>query len=92
MLFRSLHEQLQTLAARYPNMATEARGMGLIQGLVLTAAGVEKGGAIVTEMFKRGCLINFAGNVALRFLPPLIVSKEEIDQMITILSEVLGEI
>lgn len=87
-----LHEQLQTLAARYPNLAIEARGMGLIQGLVLTAAGVEKGGAIVTEMFKRGCLINFAGNVALRFLPPLIVSLEEIDQMITILSEVLGEI
>ena len=32
-----------------------------------------------------------AGNVVLRFLPPLIVSREEIDQMVQILAEVLGE-
>ena len=87
-----LHEKLQLLAARFPALVTEARGLGLIQGLVLTEAGVEKGGAIVTRMFEKGCLINFAGNVALRFLPPLIVSREEIDQMIQLLAEVLGEI
>jgi acetylornithine aminotransferase/acetylornithine/N-succinyldiaminopimelate aminotransferase len=87
-----LHEQLQHLAARFPVLATEARGLGLIQGLVLTEAGVEKGGAIVMRMFEKGCLINFAGNVALRFVPPLIVSCEEIDQMIQLLAEVLGEI
>jgi len=87
-----LHEQLQLVAARFPTLATEVRGLGLIQGLVLTEAGVEKGGAIVMRMFEKGCLINFAGNVALRFLPPLIVSREEIDQMIQLLAEVLGEI
>ena len=87
-----LQEQLRALAARFPALATEARGLGLIQGLVLTEAGVEKGGAIVTRMFEKGCLINFAGNVALRFLPPLIVSREEIDQMVQLLAEVLGEI
>jgi acetylornithine aminotransferase/acetylornithine/N-succinyldiaminopimelate aminotransferase len=87
-----LQEQLQDLAARFPALATEVRGLGLIQGLVLTEAGVEKGGAIVTRMFEKGCLINFAGNVALRFLPPLIVSREEIDQMIQLLAEVFGEI
>ncbi|MDO8947719.1 MAG: aspartate aminotransferase family protein [Desulfocapsaceae bacterium] len=86
-----LHEQLQALASRFPALATGARGLGLIQGLVLTEAGVEKGGLIVTRMFEKGCLINFAGNVVLRFLPPLIVSREEIDQMIQILAEVLGE-
>lgn len=87
-----LQEQLQALAARFPALATEARGLGLIQGLVLTEAGVEKGGAIVTRMFEKGCLINFAGNVALRFLPPLIVSREEIDQMVQLLAEVFAEI
>ena len=87
-----LQEHLQGLAARFPALATEVRGLGLIQGLVLTEAGVEKGGAIVTRMFEKGCLINFAGNVALRFLPPLIVSREEIDQMIQLLAEVFGEI
>ncbi len=87
-----LHDQLQLLAARFPALATKVRGLGLIQGLVLTEAGVEKGGAIVSRMFEKGCLINFAGNVALRFLPPLIVSREEIDQMIQLLAEVLGDI
>ena len=87
-----LHEQLQLVAARFPALATEVRGLGLIQGLLLTEAGVEKGGSIVTRMFEKGCLINFAGNVALRFLPPLIVNLEEIDQMIQLLAEVLGEI
>lgn len=87
-----LQEQLQALATRFPALATEVRGLGLIQGLVLTEAGVEKGGAIVTRMFEKGCLINFAGNVALRFLPPLIVSREEIDQMVQLLAEVFGEI
>jgi acetylornithine aminotransferase/acetylornithine/N-succinyldiaminopimelate aminotransferase len=87
-----LQEQLQALAARFPALATEARGLGLIQALVLTKAGVEKGGAIVTRMFEKGCLINFAGNVVLRFLPPLIVSREEIDQMVQLLAEVFGEI
>ena len=87
-----LHEQLQGLAARFPALATGARGLGLIQGLVLTEAGVEKGGVMVARMFAKGCLINFAGNVALRFLPPLIVSRGEIDRMILLLAEVLAEL
>jgi acetylornithine aminotransferase/acetylornithine/N-succinyldiaminopimelate aminotransferase len=89
---RYLHDQLQALAARFPELAVSARGLGLIQGLVLTEAGVQRGSAIVNRMFAKGCLINFAGGVALRFLPPLIVSSEEIDQMILLLAEVLEEL
>jgi acetylornithine/N-succinyldiaminopimelate aminotransferase len=84
--------QLQSLVARFPGVAREARGLGLIQGLVLTDSGVEKGSTLVTRMFEKGFLINFAGNVALRFVPPLIVSRDEIDQMITALADVLAEI
>jgi acetylornithine aminotransferase/acetylornithine/N-succinyldiaminopimelate aminotransferase len=87
-----LHAQLQTLVARFPTLALNARGLGLIQGLLLTEAGVQQGGAIVNRMFAKGCLINFAGGVALRFVPPLIVSCEEIDQMIGLLAEVLAEV
>ena len=36
--------------------------------------------------------MNFAGNVALRFVPPLIVSRAEIDRLLTALDQVLGEI
>lgn len=89
---RYLHERLRILAADFPALAAGVRGLGLIQGLVLTESGVAKGGALVAGMFERGCLINFAGNVALRFLPPLIVSREELDGMIKLLTEVLAGI
>ncbi len=35
--------------------------------------------------------MNFAGNLFLRFVPPLIVTKEEIDTLITGLAEVLAD-
>jgi acetylornithine aminotransferase/acetylornithine/N-succinyldiaminopimelate aminotransferase len=87
---RYLNEQLQLLATRFPLLASRARGMGLLQGLLLTEAGAEHGSDIVNGMFARGFLINFAGLVALRFAPPLIVSNEEIDLMMSALSEVLA--
>ncbi len=66
--------------------------MGLLLGAVLTEQGTTHGPAIVTKMFERGFLMNFAGNVALRFVPPLIVSTEEIDTLIAALAEVLAEL
>ena len=86
-----LQQGLEDLAARFPLLACGARGMGMIRGLVLTEKGVKQGGAIVKALFDRGVLINFAGNIVLRFLPPLIMSKAEIDQLLTALAEVLAE-
>jgi len=86
-----LQQGLEDLAARFPLLASGARGMGMIRGLVLTEKGVKQGGAIVKALFDRGVLINFAGNIVLRFLPPLIMSKAEIDQLLTALAEVLAE-
>jgi acetylornithine aminotransferase/acetylornithine/N-succinyldiaminopimelate aminotransferase len=64
--------------------------LGLIQGLVLTQAGIEQGQAIVQKLFERGLLINFAGNAVLRFIPPLVVSRDEIDILGKSLDEVLS--
>ncbi|AGF77264.1 acetylornithine/succinylornithine aminotransferase [Desulfocapsa sulfexigens DSM 10523] len=86
-----LQKGLEDLAGRFPLLASGARGMGLIRGLVLTEKGIEQGGAIVKALFERGVLINFAGNKALRFLPPLIITRTELDQLLTALGEVLGE-
>jgi acetylornithine/N-succinyldiaminopimelate aminotransferase len=83
--------QLRRLAQRYPAILSSVRGMGLLIGAVLTKEGAAHGAAIVTKMFERGFLINFAGNVALRFVPPLIVATEEIDTMVAALGEVLDE-
>jgi acetylornithine/N-succinyldiaminopimelate aminotransferase len=86
-----LQAGLEDLAARFPTLATGGRGMGLIRGLVLTEKGIELGAAMVKKLFEKGVLINFAGNAVLRLLPPLIISKEEIDRLLAALSEVLAD-
>ena len=82
---------LRLLVERFPDFVTGVRGLGLLRGLVLSPAGAERGSDIVKVMFERGYLINFAGNEALRFAPPLIVSHDEIDELVGALNEVLGE-
>lgn len=87
-----LEGELTKLAERFPALIESVRGMGLLLGAVLTEQGTIHGPAIVTKMFERGFLMNFAGNIALRFVPPLIVSTEEIDTLIAALAEVLAEL
>jgi len=87
-----LAEKLTDLAAKYPQFATGQRGLGLLQGLVLTDAGIEQGQAIVQKLFERGVLINFAGNAVLRFIPPLVVSRSQIDILISELDTVFAEL
>lgn len=87
-----LFQRLSELAGKYPALTQGVRGLGLIQGLVLTETGVAHGPAIVKALFENGVLANFAGNVALRFIPPLIVSEAEIDTMIAALDAVLARI
>ena len=81
--------RLEETATRFPALASGARGRGMLLGLVLTEQGIEHGQEIVQQLFERGFLINFAGMRVLRFIPPLIVSTEEIDLLIDALSEVL---
>ena len=84
-------EQLQKLVPRFPKLLADVRGVGMIWALVLTEAGTVHGADLVKRMFDHGYLINFAGNVALRFVPPLIVTTAEIDRLTTELAEVFAE-
>lgn len=86
-----LRQRLAGLVERFPETCAGVRGLGLIRGLVLTEAGTARGGAIVNAMFDKGFLMNFAGNVALRFVPPLVVERADIDRLIEALAEVLAE-
>ena len=83
--------KLLELQQKFPSLLQSVRGRGLIVGAVLTERGVEIGPQIVNRMFERGVLMNFAGNVVLRFLPPLIVTRQEIDTLLSRLTEVLTE-
>ena len=46
---------------------------------------------IIQKAMDRGLLITSAGHNVIRFLPPLIISKKQIDQGIEILDNILGE-
>lgn len=85
-------DKLEAITAKFPEIATGARGRGLLLGLVLTERGKEIGQDVVVRLFEKGVLINFAGNRVLRFIPPLIISHEEIDLLIEKLSETLEEL
>lgn len=84
-------EKLQDLVSGYPTLVSSVRGRGMMLALVLTERGTEVGTDIVNEMLTKGCIINFAGAVALRFVPPLIVTRAEIDLLIEKLDSTLKE-
>ncbi len=83
--------RLEELVAKFPKLATGVRGRGMLIGLVLTEKGRQHGAEIVGRLFERGVLINFAGMRVLRFIPPLTVAQEEIDELIAKLTQVLVE-
>ena len=81
-----LRQRLEELEDRYPFVAT-VRGRGLMVGMELTI----EGGDIVRDCLAKGLLINCTVGKVLRFVPPLIVTRAEIDEMIEILAAVLDE-
>ncbi len=85
-------KRLEEVADRFPTLATGVRGQGLLLGLILSEKGREHGAGIVQRMFERGVVINFAGNKVLRFVPPLVVTHEEIDKVVEELVVVLAEL
>lgn len=82
-----LVDALKTLAGKYP-FVTEVRGIGLMVGMGLSIPAAD----IVKAGHERGVLLNVTHDTVLRFVPPLTVSKEEIDEMVKILDGILSEI
>ena len=64
----------------------EVRGLGLIIGVELDRPGAP----VMEACVQRGFLINCAQEKVLRFVPPLVVTEKEIDQLIEALGSVLG--
>ena len=66
----------------------DVRGLGLILGAELDRPGAP----IVDACTEKGFLINCAQETVLRFLPPLIVGKDEIDPLVETLDGILGDL
>ncbi len=65
----------------------QVRGIGLMIGVQLTSAGSE----IVNKCLEKGLRINCTNDTVLRFMPPMIANKAQIDQAISILDAVLSD-
>lgn len=65
----------------------DVRGVGFMLGIQLTSSGVD----IVNKCLDKGLRINCTAETVLRFMPPMIVTKDQIDQAIEILDTVLTE-
>ena len=79
-------EQLERLVEDFDNVL-ERRGKGLMQGLVLSSPVAD----VVNGAMEKGLLVISAGNNVLRMVPPLIITREHVDEMIEILRTVLGK-
>ena len=79
-----LEEQLELLAKKYDSVK-ERRGMGLMQGLELNIPV----GDVVKKAMDAGLILISASQNVIRFVPPLIITKEDVDKMIVILKECL---
>jgi acetylornithine/N-succinyldiaminopimelate aminotransferase len=83
-----LIENLRELNDKFPKLIKEIRGKGLLVGMELTM----DGDMIVRECLEKGVLINCTAGNVLRFIPPLIVQKKDIDRLIDKLQEVFKKV
>ena len=78
--------KLNSLAEKY-DFITEVRGMGMLIALQMN---VDIAGATVTAALPEGLLINAVRPNMIRFMPPLNVTRDEIDEAVAILDKVLA--
>jgi acetylornithine aminotransferase/acetylornithine/N-succinyldiaminopimelate aminotransferase len=86
---RSLSDYLLRLlaeTAREYDFVKEVRGLGMLIGIEFDSP--VKG--VVAECLKRGLIVGTAGENVLRLLPPLITTREEIDEAVSIIRSALG--
>lgn len=82
---RIFQKGFEKLRKRFPDVVQEVRGRGLMLGLQLGRDPTP----IVTAARERGLLIITCGTNTLRFVPPLIISEEEIEKGLGILEEAM---
>ena len=79
-------QKLDELVATH-DCLTARRGKGFMQGLVCTLPV----GQVATKALEKGLIVISAGSDVIRFVPPLIIEKEHVDEMIAKLEQVLED-
>jgi predicted acetylornithine/succinylornithine family transaminase len=80
-----MKERLINLREKFPHLIADIRGLGLLIGMELT----RNCDSVVKACLEMGVLVNCAAGNVLRFIPPLIVQKKDIDHLINVLEKAL---
>lgn len=82
-----LEEKLDNLAERY-DCIKERRGKGFMQGLELLVPV----GDVISKAMESGLIVISAGGNVLRLVPPLVITKENVDEAVNILEKIFEEV
>lgn len=82
-----MEQKLEEMVAKY-DCLTACRGKGLMQGLVCTLPV----GQVASKALEKGLIVISAGSDVIRMVPPLVIEKEHVDELVAKLSEVLDEL
>ena len=77
------------LLNKYSNIIREVRGLGLMLATQLRFAKVPE---LILKALEKGVLLLPSGRTIIRKLPPLVIEREQIDRVIQVLDEVLGDL
>lgn len=81
-----LAEKLEEFAKKHSDIIVEHRGLGLMQGLEFKAPVKD----IILKAMDNNLILIAAGANIIRFIPPLVIEKKHVDEMITILEKSIG--
>jgi acetylornithine/succinyldiaminopimelate/putrescine aminotransferase len=83
-----LRKHLEKLRDAYPDLIVDIRGRGLMQGMELSEDPSKR---FINMIREEGVLFCSAGHNTIRFVPPLIIQLEEIDECADAMSRVFAE-
>jgi acetylornithine aminotransferase len=86
-----LNQGFTKISAKFPKIISSIRGLGLIQGLVINDSYTDAK-TITLKAFDKGLLLVPAGGNVVRFVPPLIISRNEINILLKKLDLIFEEI
>ncbi|PXF41920.1 Acetylornithine aminotransferase [Gracilariopsis chorda] len=80
---------LQNLARKFSSVVKEVRGLGLILGVELQGIAASD---VVAKAMDRGLLLVPAGKHVVRFVPPLVISHQQVESVLSIFETVLSDV
>jgi 4-aminobutyrate aminotransferase len=90
-------EKLRALAANHP-IVGEVRGKGLMIGMELVTDRTSKSpaktvcNALITQAYRNGLMLLSCGQSTVRFMPPLLIAKADVDEALGILQQSLEDV